>query len=120
MAKSTSIPAPVGPEVETAQATTPEVPQSEPKPAVKREVESFCVYLGPSIRGAIQTGTVYPGTMRQSKKRLAAVIDKYPRVAKLVVTNLTLVQDRVLVKTKGNALNVIYTQLVSELNKEEK
>jgi hypothetical protein len=77
------------------------------------------VYLGPTLRGVIQTGTVYPGAREDTKQRLASVIAKYPQIAQLIVSDKTLVQDRVKIKTPGNALYFKYQRFVSELNNKE-
>jgi len=73
----------------------------------------FCVYLGPTIHGVIQSGMICSGTRADAEKFLASAIEKYPLIAKLVVTDKTLAEDRVKVKTAGNALNVFYRKLAS-------
>ena len=79
------------------------------KPTAKSD--GFCVYLGPSIRGVIQEGTIYPGTRQAVLKRLSGVVKEYPAVADLVVTGATLPVDRVRVKTPGNLLYKYYTDM---------
>lgn len=74
---------------------------------------SFCVYLGPTIQGVIQSGTVYDGNRRSVQKALSAEIEKHPLIAKLLVTDKTIAEDRIKVKTAGNALNVYYKKLAS-------
>lgn len=74
---------------------------------------SFCVYIGPSIRGVIQNGTIVHGSRADVEKSLASGIEKYPLIAKLIVTDLTLAEDRIKVKTAGNMLNVYYKKLAS-------
>lgn len=78
---------------------------------------SFCVYIGPSIRGVIQSGTVYDGNKEKAKAFLAPAIEKYPLIAKLLSTDLTIAEDRVKVKTAGNLLNVYYKQLATGKSK---
>lgn len=78
---------------------------------------SFCVYLGPTIQGVIQSGTVYRGNRKSVGEALSAEIAKYPLIAKLIVTDQTIVEDRVKVKTAGNALNVYYKKLASGKSK---
>ena len=73
----------------------------------------FCVYLGPSIRGVIQSGTVYPGGRAAVLEELSPALERYPLIASLVVTSDTLPQDRIKVKTAGNLLNVNYKKLAS-------
>lgn len=73
----------------------------------------FCVYLGPTITGVIQSGTVYSGTKESVLLTLKSVVDKYPLVASLVITDKTLPEDRIKVKTPGNILYVNYKKLMS-------
>ena len=67
----------------------------------------FCVYLGPSIRGVIQSGTVYRGGKAAVLKELAPALERHPLIAS------TLPVDRIKVKTAGNLLNVNYKKLAS-------
>lgn len=91
--------------------------QAEETPAVKKtsveEPERFCVYIGPSIRGVIQSGTIYGKSLEETKAFLATAIEKYPLIGKLISTDKTIAEDRIKVKTAGNLLNVYYTKLAS-------
>lgn len=73
----------------------------------------FCVYIGPSITGVIQSGTIFRGTRKEVLATVADVTEKHPLVATLIVTGDTLVQDRIKVKTPGNLLYVNYHKLMS-------
>lgn len=78
--------------------------------------DGFCVYLGPTITGVIQSGTVYRGEKAKVLTELEAVVKKYPLVKSLVVTDKTLSEDRIKVKTPGNILYVNYKKLMSGKN----
>ena len=78
--------------------------------------DGFCVYLGPSITGVIQNGTVYCGTKAKVLTKLETVIKKYPLVSSLIVPDKTLSEDRIKVKTPGNILYVNYKKLMSGMN----
>jgi len=71
----------------------------------------FCVYIGPSISGVIQSGTIYTGNRKAVIAALADKIEKYPQIANLVVGEDTLPTDRIKVKTPGNLLYVKYHEL---------
>lgn len=77
------------------------------------EAAGFCVYLGPSLRGVIQSGAVYKGSKASVLKEIAPALERYPLIASLVVTGDTLPADRIKVKTAGNLLNVNYKKLAS-------
>jgi len=98
-----------------------EEPKTEPvessnEPAKEEAAKpSFFVYLGPSIRGQIQYGALYEGSRKDVEKLLEQQIKKYPRIKALLVSDLTIVEDRINVRKPGTRLNVEYKRLVSEL-----
>ena len=79
-------------------------------------VESVYVYIGPSIKGVIQKGTIYPGSHQEVIATLDRAIQKYPRIRNLIVSGETLAADRISVKTPGTRLSTEYKKLVAELN----
>lgn len=97
---------------ENAPAVTAVTKKSKAKKTVGK-TDGFCVYLGPSIRGVIQSGTVYPMAKEQAVIKLSSAVEKYPLVAQLIVPDDTLAEDRIKVKTDGNLLNVLYKKLAS-------
>lgn len=91
----------------------------EKKAEAPKHEPGFFVYLGPSIRGVIQTATIFTGTREEVEEFLAGPIERYPRIKRLLVSGETLPEDRVKVKTPGNGLYAAYVKLVSELNNKE-
>ncbi|MCF8017838.1 MAG: hypothetical protein K9L62_00435 [Vallitaleaceae bacterium] len=77
------------------------------------DTEGFCVYIGPSIRGVIQSGTIYGGSLEKTKAFLSPAIKKYPLIANLICTEKTFAEDRIKVKNAGNLLNVYYKKLAT-------
>lgn len=77
-------------------------------------VDSFYVYIGPTIRGVIQKGTIYPGPKADVEAFLEGAIQTYPRIRHLIVSGDTLAADRISVQTPGTRLYVEYKNLVSE------
>ncbi len=73
----------------------------------------FCVYIGPTILGVIQSGTVYTGNVKNALASIAPAVERYPEIAHLVVSGDTLPVDRIKVKRPGNLLYVYYHQLIS-------
>ena len=71
----------------------------------------FCIYLGPTITGVIQSGTIYRGGKAKVLTELKSVVEKYPLVKTLIVTDKTLSEDRIKVKTPGNILYVNYKKM---------
>jgi len=86
----------------------------KPKPKAKL---GFCAYLGPTIRGVVQNGTIYEGTLESVLLLLAPQIEKYPRIAKLVISGDDLPEARQKIKTKGNYLYEENRLFMAELQK---
>lgn len=93
----------------TANAEKNSVPK---KKAAGNNADGFCVYIGPSIMGVIQSGTVYRGEKKDVLKTIASAIEKYPLISSLVVSDKTLSEDRIKVNTPGNLLYVNYHKLI--------
>ncbi len=104
-----------GEKIVEAAATAAEAPPATKKPDAKSA--GFCVYIGPSIPGVIQSGHVYGGSRREVLKTIAPIVEKRPLVATLLVDGATLAADRIKVKTPGNLLFVNYKKLAAgEIN----
>ena len=87
--------------------------------ATPKKETGFFVYLGPSIRGVIQTATIYTGSRAEVEEFLAGPIERYPKIKRLLVSGETLAEDRIKVKTPGNGLYVAYKKLEAELKNKE-
>lgn len=74
----------------------------------------FYIYLGPNIKGLIQTGTIYRGDRVNACQKAAAAIEKQPLVKTLIVSGDALAQARLRVKTPGNALYANYQKLAGK------
>ena len=80
-------------------------------------VDSIYAYIGPSIRGVIQKGSIYAGSKAEVEETLESAIQKYPRIRSLLVSGDTLAADRISVKTPGTRLNADYKKLLAEAKK---
>ena len=107
MAKSTKQTAAVN----TEQAAAP-VAAAAQKPVVK--TSGFCIYIGPNLKGLLQTGTIFRGTREEAYRKAAAAIEKYPLVKSLIVTGDRLPKARLEVKTPGTALYAKYKKLAGK------
>ena len=85
----------------------------QPKPGA-----GYCVYIGPSIRGAVQYGQILHGTVQEAKDLLGGVIERWPLVGALIIPGDLLPDARIKVKTQGTALYDQYTRLAKTLAKE--
>lgn len=70
----------------------------------------FSAYIGPSIPGCIQTGTIYPVGKAEALElpEVKLAIATYPGVAEFVVDGATLPEDRIRIKTPGDPLYKAY------------
>ena len=71
------------------------------------------VYLGPSIRGIIVTGRIFTGDKKKVLDELKPVLDKYPKIARLVVADNEIVAANEKIRTSGNSLNAAYSSLLA-------
>lgn len=76
---------------------------------------TYCVYLGPTIRGVVQNATIYPGSVEEVAKQLESQIARFPRIKALLIPAETLSVDRVKIKTPGNRLYEEYRRFIKEL-----
>lgn len=90
-------------------------PKAAKRTAQKNQPKAagFCVYIGPTILGVIQTGMVLRGTKEEAVETVALAVEKYPLVKTLIVPGETLGVDRIKVNTPGNLLYVNYHKLVA-------
>lgn len=83
-------------------------------PAVIEPEETVFVYLGPTIAGKIQNGTIYVGGREEILARLLTILEQFPLVRNLLVPLSTLPEDRIKVKSPGNALYEFYVALAGK------
>lgn len=74
----------------------------------------FYMYIGPSIKGLIQTGSIFRGDRAHAHQMAAAAIEKHPRVRTLIVAGDALPEARRNVKTPGNVLYASYQMLAGK------
>ena len=84
-----------------------------PKKEAVKKAASFFMYLGPSITGVIQKGTIYSAD--DVERLTAAAIERFPRIKALIVSDETIVEDRINVTKPGTRLYNEYKKLVAEL-----
>ncbi len=100
-------------ETAKAQVAAPVVQAAAPAvPEVNRS--GFYCYIGPNIKGTIQTGKIYRGSREAALRMAAAAIEKYPLVKNLIVSGDALSAARTKVKQSGSALYAIYQKLAGK------
>jgi len=100
----------------TAPAEQVEAAPAE-QPAEKKadapESIGFSAYIGPNLSGVIQNGTIYPVGREEALAlpQVQLALAKKPGIAELIVDGATLPEDRIKVKTPGEALYKAYRAL---------
>lgn len=88
------------------------VPMEEAVPvAAEADTSGFYIYIGPNIKGLIQTGTIYRGDRANALQAAKDAIEKHPKVKSLIVSGDALPGARLKVKTPGNVLYANYAAL---------
>lgn len=96
---------------QTPVETAPEVEQTPAQAAPEREDAGFYCYIGPNLKGLIQTGTIYRGNKEEALSKAEAAVKAQPLVKTLIVSGDTLASARIKVKTPGNVLYASYQKL---------
>ena len=88
----------------------------------KKEGETVTLaYIGPSLpAGLLKTNKILIGTREEIDKELAAVLEKYPLVGKMLVPVEKLAEKKDRAATAGNILNKYYTDIVSSIAANER
>lgn len=88
----------------------------------KKEGETVrLAYIGPSLpAGLLKTNKILIGTREEIDKELAAVLEKYPLVGKMLVPVEKLAEKKGKAATAGNILNKYYTDIVSAIAANER
>lgn len=102
----------------TAAKTAPETGavKTTAKENATAENGGFCIYLGPTITGVIQKGTIYGKPKDKVLSELSETIKKYPLIASLIVPDKKISEARKNVQTPGNILYVNYHKMLSGQN----
>ena len=86
-------------------------PAATPK-AAEANTSGFYIYIGPNIKGLIQTGSIYRGDREHAYQMAAAAIEKHPKVKS--VSGDALPEARLKVKVPGNVLYANYKKLAGK------
>ena len=96
----------------TESAPIPGTVKSAAAPEVN--ASGFYIYIGPNIKGLIQTGTIFRGDRENALRTAAAAIERYPLVKTRIGSRYARPSGRLKVKTPGNALYANYRKLAGK------
>ena len=88
--------------------------QTQPQTAGNEPDTVKLVYIGPSLpKAMLKSNRIFEGTREEIKKELAAVLEKFPLVERLLVPVAELAEKKDKVRTAGNILNKYYSDIAS-------
>lgn len=88
--------------------------QTQPQTANNELDTVKLIYIGPSLpKAMLKSNRIFEGTREEIKKELAAVLEKFPLVERLLVPVAELAEKKDKVKTAGNILNKYYSDIAS-------
>lgn len=79
-----------------------------------KEVKTW-VYIGPTIRSAIQQNTILTGTREEVLQKLEYATEQYPQIASLLISAEELAEARKMIKQPGNRMYEAYRRFVNGL-----
>lgn len=89
------------------------------KQPVKEQAEkpAFSAYIGPTVSGLIQTGTIYDVSKAAALQRpdVVRAVQRYPVITDLIVTGDNLATARKNIKKSGTLLHHRYEQMLSDM-----
>lgn len=92
--------------IETEKAV--ETANTAPEEVVK------LVYIGPTLpKGQLKQNSIFEGTVKEIKKELEKVLEKYPLAEKMLVPVRNLAEAKRKVGTAGNIMNKWYADITS-------
>lgn len=83
----------------------------------REETPDFCAYIGPTIRGVVPSGTLFPYTRAELLEKMSGVCADYPELRHLVIEGKRLAQARKEIQRTGTLLHTKYAALLARLNK---
>lgn len=88
--------------------------QTQPQTANNEPDKVKLIYIGPTLpKAMLKSNKIFEGTREEIRKELAAVIEKFPLVERLLVPVAELAEKKDKVRTAGNILNKYYSDIVS-------
>lgn len=75
------------------------------------EPEEVFVYVGPTVQGIAQAGTIYMGTKTAVLEKFREAAERFPDIGELIVRDTELAEARKKIKTGGNALANAYRSI---------
>ena len=79
---------------------------------VNAEPDEIYVYVGPTVKGVIQSGSIYTGTRQAVLDKYREAIERTPAIGMLIVRDADVAQTRRKIKAGDNALANAYRTIL--------
>lgn len=84
------------------------------KKSVTTETDLIYVYVGPSVRGIIQNGSIFRGSRKTVLEQNALAIEFCPKIERLIVADNEIMSAKEKIKEGGNLLNTAYLAVLEK------
>lgn len=89
------------------------------KNTAPEERSGIFVYIGPSIRGIIQNGSIFRGTKKEVLAKNTAAIEFCPKVERLIVADSEILSAKKKIKEGGNTVSIAYRAVINKITGKE-
>ena len=91
------------------------MPVKKAKTQKQEAPPDFCAYIGPTLSGIVQSGTLFSCSRTDLLDRMSAVSEKYPEFSYLVVQGKDLADARKTINQSGTLLYTKYAVMLARL-----
>ena len=81
--------------------------------------DGIFVYIGPSVRGIIQNGSIFRGDRSSVLKKNASAIEFCPKIERLIVADAEIMSAKKKLKEGGNSISIAFAAVIQKINGKE-
>lgn len=77
--------------------------------------DGIFVYIGPSVRGLIQNGSIFRGTRDEILQKNSAALEFCPKIERLIVSDSEIMSAKKKIKEGGNSVRIAYRAVIEKI-----
>ncbi len=81
--------------------------------------DGIFVYIGPSVRGIIQNGSVFRGDRSSVLQKNASAIEFCQKIERLIVPDSEIMSAKKKLKEGGNSISIAFAAVIQKINGKE-
>ena len=81
--------------------------------------DGIFVYIGPSVRGIIQNGSIFRGDRSSVLEKNASAIEFCPKIERLIVSDSEIMSAKKKLKEGGNGISLAFAAVIQKINGKE-